>query len=171
MNDQNNVGQTAIHLSLDWPIDIKVLFDAKADLNRVDEFDCTPIEHAFRLSLPETVRLLAGDGSALEVNRERFLDLAMQTEANVQEKIVDYIIELVSDRRRQLRKLTLSSLPTSVLKELKLSQDRLLNEHAMSTISMLKKHNVTVPDALILGLMRTTIYHGRYLTARNADKL
>jgi hypothetical protein len=95
-----------------------MLLDVKVNFNRVNEFNCTLIEHVFRLSLSEAVRLLAEDESALKVNRERFLDLIMQTEVNVQKKIVNYIIELVSDRRRQLRKLTLSSLSTSVLKEL-----------------------------------------------------
>jgi hypothetical protein len=183
VNDPNNVGQTALHFSLEWSIGIRVLLDAKAELNRADNLGYTPIMRACQLSLLDAVQLLGNAGSALHVGCRAALDVAMDNEfscrtsncgteeTKIAEKIVDYIIELEADRRRRLSELALTSLPRNAMKDLESFGDGLLDEHAMSVIWMLKRHNIIVPDALIPCWMPTTGYHSRYLTVRIANKL
>lgn len=181
VNEVNNMGQTAINLSLDWPIGIKLLLDAKVELDRADNHGFTPIMNSCERSLLDAVRLLGN--AEKSVNAMRALAVAIEKEFKVRvsngaterteiaEKIVDYIVELESDRRRQLHKLALSSLPSNALNDLELSGLGLLDEHAMSTVSMLKKYDIAVPNALIPAWERTTVYHAKCLTVRIANKL
>ena len=77
VSDSNNLGETALHLSLDWLSGIKVLLDAKAELNRDDRNSLTRIMLACELSLLDAVRLLGNAGSALNVGSFDALSIAM----------------------------------------------------------------------------------------------
>ncbi|MCJ1467990.1 hypothetical protein MMC07_006616 [Pseudocyphellaria aurata] len=189
INQPNNIGQTPLHLSLDWPCGIDILLEAGADVDRADSDGLPPIVYACQRSLIEAVRRLASADCALyPPNMPWFfqwhsvLQNAMREEVTfyppylnitvaARQNVVDCVIDSVADRRRRLQALASAFLPSKVADRLNLSGHLVLDEFAASTASTLLDHHVHIPDALSPGFRRTTVYHIPFLTLRTAHQL
>ena len=189
INQPNNIGQTPLHLSLDWPCGIDILLEAGADVDRVDSDGLPPIVYACQRSLIEAVQRLGNAECALyPPNMPWFfqwhsvLQSAMREEvtfypqhlkitAVARQNVVDCVIELVADRRRRLQVLATTFLPTKAADRLNISGHRVLDEFAASTVSALWDRKIFIPDALLPGSRRTTVYHISCLTIRTARRL
>ena len=189
INQPNNIGQTPLHLSLDWPGGIDILLEAGADVDRVDSDGLPPIVYACQRSLIEAVRRLANAECALyppnmpwvfqwhsvlqSAMREEvtFYPQHLEITAAARQNVVDCVIEMVADRRRRLQVLATTFLPTKAADRLDISGHRVLDEFAASTVSALRDRKIFVPDALLPGSRRTTVYHISCLTLRTARRL
>lgn len=189
INQPNNIGQTPLHLSLDWPCGIEILLEAGADVDRVDSDGLPPIVYACQRSLIEAVRRLGNADCVLYppdmpwfFQWHSVLQSAMREEvtfypqhlhitAEARQSVVDCVIELVADRRRRLQVLAAAFLPSEATNHLKISEHHVLDQFAASTVSTLRDHNVFVPNALLPGSRRTTVYHIPSLTIRTARRL
>lgn len=189
INQPNNIGQTPLHLSLDWPCGIDILLEAGADVDRVDSDGLPPVVYACQRSLIEAVERLGNAECALYppdmpwfFQWHSVLQSAMREEVTfypqylnitvaARQNVVDCIIESVADRRRQLQVLTTTFLPSEAVHRLKISEHRVLDEFAASAVSALRDHKVFIPHALLPGSRRTTVYHIPCLTIRTARRL
>lgn len=189
INQPNNIGQTPLHLSLDWPCGIDILLEAGADVDRVDSDGLPPIVYACQRSLIEAVWRLGNVECALyppdmpwffqwhsvlqSAMREevtfypQYLNITVEARQNV----VDCVIELVADRRKRLQARATAFLSSEATDRLNISKHRVLDEYAASTMSALRDHNIFIPHALLPGSRRTTVYHIPCLTIRTARRL
>ena len=58
INAMNKFGQTALHLSIDWPLGLRILLDAGADTECVDQSDFVPLQYAIERLLVDPIRIL-----------------------------------------------------------------------------------------------------------------
>lgn len=189
INQPNNIGQTPLHLSLEWPCGIDILLEAGADVNRVDSDGLPPIVYACQRSLIDAVWRLGKAECALYppdmpwfFQWHSVLQAAMREEVTVypqhlnitavaRQNVVDCVIDMIADRRRRLQVIATAFLPSEAADRLQMSEGSVLDEFAASTVSALRDRKILVPDALLPGSRRTTVYHIPCLTIRTADRL
>ena len=70
INSTNKFGQTALHLSIDWPLGMHILLDAGADTECVDHASRVPLQYAIERMLVDPIRLL-GEANCLFRQEER----------------------------------------------------------------------------------------------------
>lgn len=58
VNAANQFGQTALHLSIDWPLGMRILLDAGADTECVDQAGLVPLHYAIERLLVDPIRIL-----------------------------------------------------------------------------------------------------------------
>ena len=58
INATNNFGQTALHLSIDWPLGMRILVDAGADTECVDQAGLVPLCYAIERWRVDPIRIL-----------------------------------------------------------------------------------------------------------------
>lgn len=162
---------------------MEVLLNKNADLDAVDRHRRTPIAYAAHMRLLEPMRLLGQANCCLfshgiilhdviemsRFDRDSDRDSAQNLEA------VNYIISLLSERRRSLENLvraSTASLSLSSIRKLKMSSDRLLDHNADLAIEMLREANVHVPKSLCTnGWNGETVYHDSLLNLKHARSL
>ena len=58
INATNKFGQTALHLSIDWPLGMRILLKAGADTECVDQAGLVPLQYAVHRLLVDPIRIL-----------------------------------------------------------------------------------------------------------------
>ncbi|CAD6569753.1 MAG: hypothetical protein ASARMPRED_003132 [Alectoria sarmentosa] len=187
INETNTLGQTALHLALDWPAGMLTLLEAGADIDCKDYHRMSPLEYAVRRSLVEPIRILGHADCSLfglyGSSQHLVLDGAVYREQRGQLKktpnaaaqgAVDLLVDLVIDRRQRLCDMAISTLPASDLAHFFPHENHnsyLVDEHASQLLSALPYYGVPVPSALDPGRHRTTIYHQIQASSRVAERL
>ena len=187
INEPNAMGQTPLHLSVEWPLGIKTLIEAGANVNRDDIAGETPIIYACQCQLVETTRLLADAGCDLilppllaskastsvlgfALDREHRATWSSPCAASTC-AIIDCLIESLVKRRKALQ-ILISTLPDLPLLDSRvLLPDRVLDAYAGEACSILKAHRITIPPSLWPDAFQRTVYHLSNLSLRSADLL
>ena len=180
INKTNNIGQTALHLAVEWPRGMELLLQAGADVDCKDRYNQSPLEYAIKMSLVEPTRLLAHSDCSLvgsdgwfvlnkAIRRERIANLSRRRSAAA-EMVVNLLVDLVTDRRQRLYDLAKQSLPVSVLDRL-CHDSYLPGESASRLYSALIVHGTAVPLALDPGEDEGTLFHQIEASSRVAERL
>ena len=187
INETNTMGQTALHLAVDWPAGMHTLLEAGADIDCKDYYMMSPLDYAVRRSLIEPIRMIGNADCSLfglyGSSQHLVLDGAVYREQRGQLKktpnaaaqgAVDLLVDLLIDRRQRLCDMAISTLPASDLAHFFPHENHnsyLVDEHASQLLSALLYHGVPVPSALDPGRHRTTIYHQIQASSRVAERL
>ncbi|KAL9118762.1 MAG: hypothetical protein Q9187_004691 [Circinaria calcarea] len=187
----NLLGQTPLHLSIDWPEGIQILLNTSANVDAADWNGHTPVVYGFGRHLLEPIRLLTqadcclhfpwpsrvSDYSTLlhySMMDEfcHWYDCSPQALVKNSEATVDYVISLFRERRQRLGNLVKTSLPPSSIGRLDMSSDKLLDHKAHLAVAMLEDIEIPVPQSLLsMEPLGQTVYHIRYLNLRQARLL
>ena len=172
----NAIGQTPLHLSMDWPEGIQILLNAGADVDAADKWRLTPISYAAQHHQHEALRLLEQAGCKLHYHPLGYQDLVetlradtiahdgrlshVQASVQAREATIDYIISLLRVRRQSLGNLVNTTLDPSLTKRLDMSPDKLLDHKASLAVAMLKENGIPVPRSLLsVEPKGKTVYH------------
>ena len=180
IDQPNALGQTALHLSVYWPEGLQYLLDAGAEINARDVNGYTPVFYAGSLLLHEPLIMLAGKDCLLHVSRvtsrvEPLLQHVVRKKFDygndTSEEILDTLIRVVVERRRQLEALARASLGAKAVRKLRLSTEAVLDHKTSRVVSMLRK-KTDVPASLThLTREHSTVYHMDKLTLRLVQRL
>lgn len=153
-----------LHLSIGWPSGIAILLNHGAEVNVYDNQYLRPVDHAIlRGCLTSVAFLEATNFSTLG------LEVALYTGEQARSTgILDYLINIETDRRRNLQSLVSNFLPQSFILRF-LAKDRLLDAYARDAVSALKQHNVSIPVSLSFDKSQRTVYHLTSLKRDAAD--
>ena len=181
INETNTMGQTALHLAVDWPAGMHTLLEAGADIDCKDYYMMSPLDYAVRRSLVEPIHILVDAGRSLEYIFDGLvLKDAVRIEQehlipdSAQENVVDLLVDLIIERRQRLGDLAIRTLPAWDLAHFFPHGNHnsyLVDEHASQLFSELPYHGVPVPSALDPGRHRTTVYHHIQSSSRVAERL
>jgi len=194
VNEPNVIGQTALHLSIDWPKGMRILIHAHAHVDAPDYCGYTPIFYAaFRHAhvsmcilqeadccLPTLPRQIGGLFHDVNLLRfvTRFKLSRLSPWGDPQESIedikltVDMTISLLAKRLRSLEDLAVKFLPYSSIQELGIAPGRLLDSKSEKAIEMLERRKVPVPQALrVVEPGGESVYHDETLNIRQAQLL
>lgn len=166
INEPNGSGLTPLHLSIGWPSGIQILLDHGAEVEVFDRHDLRPLDHAILRACLTSLTLLEKTNRPLQ-GLERALSAEKDERSN---EILDYLINMEVNRRKDLQSLVLNHLPRSLVLRF-LAKDRLLDAHAVDTVIALKQHNVQIPASLSFDESRRTVYHLRLLERDVAESL
>lgn len=199
MNQVNTLGQTPLHLSVNWSAGLQHLLEAGANVDAVDHYGYTPIFYAANLCLHESVNVLAETHCALhrfpnqyearskqpllykvfdmitEGTYTWFRHVASEEEARAlsegAEAVLDTSIKHVVERRRMLEALIRTSLDAKAAEQLRISAETVLDRNASRAISMLRE-KIDIPVSLTnLTIEHATVYHFNYLSLQQAQLL
>lgn len=187
INEANTLGQTALHLAIEWPAGIDLLLQAGADVNSRDHYKLSPLDYAVQRSLTEpTSSLVNATCSLLDYNlttHHSTLAIAVvkeideprkQTSNAAAKEIVDLLVNSVIYRRKKLCDLAICTLPASKITHFFPYWDHdsyLLDESASQLFSLLLSYDITVPSVLNPGSYRATVYHHIKNSTRVAEML
>ena len=180
IDETNNIGQSALHLAVEWPRGMDLLLQAGADVDCKDDKYRSPLTYAIEMSLVEPIRLLAlADCSLLDGSDRLLLGRAVDVELGANgdgrqvtaaETVVDLLIDVVVDRRQRLFELAKSALPVSDLD--RLCHDTYLPDESASQLHWaLIRHGTAVPLALDPGRCLGTLFHQIRHSSRVAERL
>lgn len=190
IDQPNFIGQTPLHLSVRWPKGMEVLLKENANIYAVDYRNKTAASYAAHHNLIEPLRLLGkADCGPLVFNGQyspwSLLDEVMENQSALVyreargnqdsvpklDAILSYTVSLLSERRRSLKNLVVSSLTQSSIRKLTLSSNRVLDHNAALAIAMLQEVDVDVHKSLSTTKYGQTVYHGVHLNQRHARSL
>ena len=98
-------------------------------------------------------------------------DVFAEAVAGSTDEVISHLESALVDRRTRLYTLATSKLCCKELAELKVTDDRLLDEKATDVFAALERRNVPVPSALHPGLVKKTVFHNEYLTPGLGESL
>ena len=140
-------------------------------INLVDRADISgslPLVYACANKCLEAVQLMLDADSALlslESAKRDFFRMDRryhdfwETCGHATDEIRDHLRKALVDRRIRLKSLASTHLCRQEMKDLGISDDRLLDENAFTIHKALERKKVALPTALRVPLFRTTIYH------------
>lgn len=108
------MGQSPLHVAVDWPWATALLLKSGADPFQVDLSDCTAIDYACRLENYEVVRILLEAGSPLLADGA-LRDIMACYSNNYCEQLLKLIISHLAIRRRELLQIARLLLPEATL--------------------------------------------------------
>ena len=180
INQTNNMGQSALHLAVEWPRGMDLLLQAGADVDCKDGQNRSPLSYAIDMSLVEhTVLLGLADCSLLDESGQLFLVRAVHLECSAHlnrrqvtaaEMVVNLLVDMVIDRRQRLYDLAKSALPVSELGRL-CHDSYLIDESASRLYLALLRQGTAVPLAFDPGKDRGTLFHQIGNSSRVAERL
>lgn len=184
INETNNMSQTALHLTVEWPAGMRILLEAGADVDCLDCVMLSPLNYAINRSLIEPIHVLGNaDCSLLDYSHSPISNDAIRIGEDCRGKqtliaegkmVTDLVVDLVIDRRQRLRDLATRLLPISALTRFYPLGDHdsfLPDEKASRLFSALVHHGIPVLSALDPGRHRTTVYHQIDVSSRVAERL
>ena len=153
INQPNIFGLRPLHISIGWSPGIAILLDYGAEVNVFDNQNLRPVDHAISRACLTSVAFLEATNFPTVG-----LEMALYTGEQARSSgILDYLINMEVDRRRNLQSLVSNFLPQSFTLRF-LAKDRLLDAYAVDAVSALKQHNVSIPASLSFKFHRT-VYH------------
>ncbi|KAM0804469.1 hypothetical protein BDR22DRAFT_960096 [Usnea florida] len=188
IDETNGIGQTALHLAVEWPRGMNLLLQAGADAECRDYCNSTPLLYAIDMSLVEPIRILAlADCSLLDdwfaglslKNGKLPLERAVAIEigahvdrrqTSAAEMVVNLLVDMIVDRRQRLYDLAKSALPVTDSDRL-CHETHLPDESASQLYSALERHGTAVPLALAPGEDGGTLFHQIKHSSRVAERL
>ncbi len=151
------------------------MIGANADVDAPDDSGFTPLVYAAFLHVHESMRLLVEancclSGSLLEClmwaeDRPSSRDTQVESTVNI-------AISMLSERRRRLQNLAITSLPQSLIDEFKIVPNRLIDSKVGGVIAILDDIKVPVPQSLRSACRNDgSVYHSHSLNTRRAEIL
>lgn len=170
IHEQNQLGQTPLHLSADWAWGISRLLEAKAPLDAVDTEGQSPIHYAATFNCLSIIQRLLAAGSPLDELNALFRSFAPERELPLEN--FKAIVDALADRRRQLAELAKTVLSSSDYVMLVGSVIGLLDQTAYGVYKRIIESGHPVGPALRVSQRHTSVYHYRpYLTVEKANLL
>lgn len=170
INEQNQLGQTPLHLSANWAWGINRLLEAKALLDIVDTQGQSPIHYAVIFNCISIIQTLLAAGSPLDKLDDVFRSFAPERELPLEN--FKAIVDALADRRRQLAELAKTVLSSSDYVMLVGSVIGLLDRTAYGVYKRIIESGHPVGPALRVSQQHTSVYHyQRYLTVEKANLL
>ena len=178
IDEANLFGQTSLHpAALLWPSGLKYLIEAGANIEATDHSGHSPFAYALVSGSVYAVRLL--EDLDCQINPSLLKDFCR---AEVQAKAiqsmvrfeseVDTLILTLARRRRKLETLTKACLNQSMVNELKLSPERVLDGHVRLALRFLQNQEIPVPDSLLCTQpYNETVFFDVELNTRQAEAL
>ncbi|KAI1805162.1 hypothetical protein F4811DRAFT_570343 [Daldinia bambusicola] len=166
-------GVTALHFAVPWPKGLLLLIDhggasVQSIINSCGHY-ISPLDYALRLRKVDSVAVLLDAGAS--IHPSIFLVLASPVKQDeVFEKMIHVVVESLARQRRDLLRIALQYLPTDIIEELQLRNERLLDDKAFAVVEALRRHHVPIPTTCDF-LEPGSVYHWDGLTARIAQKL
>ncbi|KAL8693239.1 MAG: hypothetical protein Q9218_001912 [Villophora microphyllina] len=190
VNDPNALGQHPLHLSVAWPEGMRLLLNAGAAVDAVDDQGFTPVFYAARLGFLDAMILLDEFDCALHSFDPEYHQSLMKAATLLEEQrlwnleykpdslgqtpenavaIVDTIVRLVVRRCRKLEALVLVSLDPDSVHRLRLSPESVLDHKAPLARSLLEE-KIHIPESL-RNLTRpyAAVYHLPSIRAPRAE--
>jgi hypothetical protein len=171
VNLQDRNGRTPLHLSVSWPAGVSLLIKANGDVNKPDRNGRLPLTYACKFKCLASVRLMVEAGSALQEDGIYGRTILYAAIDSRNSKILKTIIATLVHRRLRLQQLAEHSFTSTVLENLKLRQNAILDEQAAEVQNLLNNIGVPVEKALNVAPLRNPVYHESNLDYRAADKL
>ena len=172
IQELNRRKQNPLHLALRWPRGIQLLLEAAANylVHQADVFGGFPITYAAKSRFLDAVQLLLDAGSALPSSGCIYWDDVFQIFGK-ETTIPNFILNTVQKRRRKLFELAKHTLPAEVWADLDVSTDRLPDGRAAEIQQELLDAEIKIPKSISVPRRRGTVYHGDFMTAKQADQL
>lgn len=168
------MGQTPLHLSLDWPIGLShlLLLGGQSLVNKQDCMGYLPVAYVSYSKCLPAVQLILNANSPLhsfraDTNNDTLKDIVFFRAEDVlidalrssSKGIINCMMNSLVDRRNRLCQLAFQSLPTSKTDRLPTPGDQVLDLHASSTSALLKVFGVDIPLALQIPEEYESTYH------------
>ncbi|KAM0796422.1 hypothetical protein BDR22DRAFT_893275 [Usnea florida] len=176
IHEQHSRGQTPLHLSCSWPKGIILLFHhgGLELVHRGDDQGTLPLAYACLMRCSEAVRLILETDSALlsphtAVIAQSTADLGDYHDTP--DEMRSHLQNALVDRRRRLMSLAITHLCPKDLEDLRVTDDRLLDEKAFDVYKALECENVVISSALRVPFQQTTVFHYDSLTPAIGESL
>lgn len=157
IHEQNQLGQTPLHLSANWAWGINRLLEAKAPLDAVDTWGQSPIHYAATFNCISIIQTLLAAGSPLNELNAVFRAFAPERELPLEN--FKAIVDALADRRRQLAELAKTVLSNSDYVMLVGSVIGLLDQTAYGVYKRIIESGYPVGPALRVSQQHTSVYH------------
>lgn len=154
INEPGVFGLRPLHLAIGWSSGIITLLNHEAEVNVFDDQNFRPIDHAIWRACLTSVSLLE-ETNFPTFGLQRALFTGKQAKGT---SILDYLISVEVNRRRNLRALVTNHLPQSRILSF-LGKDRLLDAHAIDAVSALRQYTISIPASLSFEKSSRTLYH------------
>lgn len=158
IDEINLLGQTPLHLAMDWPEGVKLLIDAGADVDVVDQFGQLPVSWACRTRTLMAVKLFldtdcvfwreVATGATPTHMESVFQDAILCRD----DRIIDLVIENLRERRKRLKAITKAN-------SINVSKGKLLDFECFDIITELRKISPTLVPKSLAVPYKTTVYH------------
>ena len=149
-------------------------------VDQEDSAGTLPMAYAYASRCSEAVRLISEAGSALLALRyakssgdflgdsyDRLWGFSEQATYDIRSHLYDALM----DRRRRLMSLAITKLCQKDLEELRVTDDRLLEEEALNVYKALERRNFVIPPALRVPFHQTTVFYHQRLTPTIGEAL
>lgn len=170
LGEQDRFGWTPLHLSVYWPLGMKILLDAGVQPNERGTTDTsngwgkfmTPLDYAMKVRQDEAILLLLGTDSVRSQIRAKELANLLQYHNEPSSRIVTATIGIMVQRSNRLRSLAMAYLSPRELDRLCISREagprQILDAYAAPTAKALENVGVKIPEALKPDLFVGIVY-------------
>ena len=189
INNANKFGQTALHLSIDWPLGMRILLDAGADTECVDNTSQVPLQYAIARMLVDPICILSEANClfrqegriSVRGSSHKEMDEGPNTEPvdhqwsflkSLEHRfnsrqgpvvlVLDTLLDLITSRRKRLFDLAKRTLPLSEMARWRPDSSDgadVIDEKVSRLAFELKSRGIQVPAHLDPGKDQITGYH------------
>ena len=183
LGEQDGFGWTPLHLSIDWPLGVKILLAAGVQANggvlghpwEWTAERTTPLRYAIANRQDEAILLLlSADSGSDETDHSVFQEI-IWSGYEPSSLIVTVAIETMVQISNRLRNLAIAHLSPSELDRLCISREdgqiQILDAYAAPTANVLENVRVKIPGALKPDPVVSTVYHINQCSLELADRL
>ena len=182
LGEQDRFGWTPLHLSIYWPLGMKILLAAGVQPNgRVLGHPCnwttgpkTPLRSAIENRQDEAILLLLGANSVNIEIHHNIIDYIIQAGYEPSSRIFTVVIETMVQISNRLRDLAIAHLSPRELDRLCISREdgpiEILDAYAAPTAKALENVGVKTPGAWKLDSVVGTVYHVYKCSPELADR-
>ena len=184
LGEPDRFGWTPLHLSVYWPLGMKILLAAGVQPNggvlgqpsERTTARTTPLRYAIRNRQDKAILLLLGTDSVKNERHNSVLPEIMRSHYEPSSRIITAAIETMVQRSNRLRSLAVAHLSPRELDRLCISREdgplQILDACAALTANALENVGVKVPEALEPSWVVATVYHDeRGFSPELADRL
>ena len=177
-------GMTPLHLSVYWPLGMKILLAAGVQPNggvlghpwERTTVRITPLKYAIQNRQDEAILLLLHTDSVKNERHNSVVPEIMRYGYKPSSRIITAAIETMVQRSNRLRSLAIAHLSPRELDRLCISREdgplRILDAYAAPTVNALENVGVKIPEALETDWVVATVYHDLWMFSPElADRL
>ncbi|KAI1353960.1 hypothetical protein F5Y01DRAFT_312221 [Xylaria sp. FL0043] len=148
LGEINHFGQGPLYFAIKHPLCLRLILEAGGVslLERVDNYNATPLLYAYILDCRLSITILLASGSRIT---EKYVREVYQSKAD--ESVVDEVLAALRQRREELKVLALENLTTTEAQSLGLHENKVLDGNAFEVHRLLLERGVDVPSRLYIG--------------------
>ena len=184
LGEPDRFGWTPLHLSVYWPLGMKILLAAGVQPNggvlghpsERTTARTTPLRYAIRNRQDKAILLLLGTDSVKNERHNSVVPAIMRSHYEPSSHIITAAIETMVQRSNRLRSLAIAHLSPREIDRLCISHEdgplQILDAYAASTANALENVGVKIPEALEPDWVVATVYHDQQtFSPELADRL